>query len=211
MSKDPFLIEPGVLTYTGRMGIDADGSPNTYGPGGGLDYLSNAGSPGNWYGIACDRHGQPYVQTDTDPHPGNYVSTTALQDHNKLVNDPARYVDSEKVNYVSVAGDVVKRFGVECGDFCAVYNIKTDKLVYAVVADVGPRGRYGEASIATARSLGIASDPKHGGCESGVVTVIFVKSKQGWPIETDEINRISQGLLEGVWGIEAAEAIKKFL
>jgi Fungal chitosanase of glycosyl hydrolase group 75 len=68
----------------GKLGIDADGSPHAYHPNGsppGLDYLANAGKPGNWYGIVTDNQkasGNPVVQGSSDPAPGFYISSTAL-------------------------------------------------------------------------------------------------------------------------------------
>ena len=85
----------------GKMDIDADGSPHAYHPNGsppGLDYLANAGSPGNWWGIATDNQkssGNPVVQDSSDPAPGFYVATTALIDTSKSWKNPLAYVNSE--------------------------------------------------------------------------------------------------------------------
>ena len=54
--------KPGTLYWTCPLMVDADGSPHAYHPDGsppGLDYLANAGSPGNWWGIACNSSGDP--------------------------------------------------------------------------------------------------------------------------------------------------------
>jgi hypothetical protein len=49
--------------YSSGLNIDADGAPNAYSPNDtGIDYLANAGSPGNWWGIATDGSGKPYIQ-----------------------------------------------------------------------------------------------------------------------------------------------------
>ena len=65
------------LFFVAGMTIDADGSPRAYHPRGsppGLDFLANAGSPGNFFGIVTDRHGNPVVQSADDPAPGFFVS-----------------------------------------------------------------------------------------------------------------------------------------
>src|SRR3954453_23136110 len=70
------------LYFVAGMAIDADGSPRAYHPRGsppGLDFLANAGSSGNFFGIVTDRHGQPIVQSARDPAPGFFVSPTSLQ------------------------------------------------------------------------------------------------------------------------------------
>jgi hypothetical protein len=69
--------------YEAGMAIDADGAPKAYHPEDkGLDSLSNAGQPGDWYGIVTDsgdRDGNPIIQGSDDPAPGFYVSPTSLQ------------------------------------------------------------------------------------------------------------------------------------
>jgi hypothetical protein len=77
---------PGTLYWTCPLAVDADGSPHAYhpptptAPSGsppGLDYLANAGSPGNWWGIACGSSGDPYIQKSTDIAPGSPVPESA--------------------------------------------------------------------------------------------------------------------------------------
>src|ERR1700722_18184519 len=49
--------------YEAGMSIDADGAPNAYSPdNAGLDDLDNAGSPGDWWALAVDANGEPYIQ-----------------------------------------------------------------------------------------------------------------------------------------------------
>jgi len=193
----------GIVFYEGGLQIDADGSPRAYGPNNtGLDYTANAGRPGDWYGIVTDSTGNPVIQRSGDPYPGMYISTTALQDHQKSITDPARYVDSEKINYISVASDLIKLYGIRTGDLAAVYYRNTNTLCSAVCADVGPRGKYGEGSIALASQLGINYNPKHGGCNDNVVTIIFVNSHSAWPIEDNIILELVQSLLQQAGGIK---------
>src|SRR6185436_16558384 len=90
------------IWWISGMNIDGDGAPNCYSPDNkGLDYLANAGKPGNWYGIVTDSNGNPIIQGPNDPYPGFYVSPTALQDKSKNRTDPNRYVDSTKIRYIS--------------------------------------------------------------------------------------------------------------
>ena len=66
----------GSVTYTGEFTNDADGDPRAYHPKGsppGLDYLANAGHPGNWWALATDNgkpNGRPIIQGPNDPAPG---------------------------------------------------------------------------------------------------------------------------------------------
>lgn len=168
------------ITFTSGLNIDCDGSPRAYAPAGSglvaLDYLANAGSPGNWYGIACDAAGEPYRQAN-----GYYVSTTALQDHSKAVWEPLRYVNSEIIPYIVIP----RGFPAKLGDLAQVeYN---NKRLTAIIADVGPKGKYGEGSIALAKQLGINADPKHGGIDKNVTYYVYAGSSIGWPKEWIDI------------------------
>src|SRR5262245_23790627 len=101
--QNVFLRDNRVIEFEAGMTIDADGSPRAYHPDDkrGLDYLANAGRPGNWWALVCE-NGQPIVQRDTDPAPGFYVSTTAYIRPAYAEADPRRYLDSESVHFVVV-------------------------------------------------------------------------------------------------------------
>lgn len=193
--------DDGAVWWTGGAEIDADGSPFAYGPHGGLDYLGNAGEEGNWYGLACDPNRKPYVQGKTDPNPGGYVSTTALQDHSKAESDPARYVDSGTVSYVSIPKNAVKDFGLHVGDVGIAYYAKTGKSCVFVVADVGPKDKWGEISMQLAKNLGVDPDPKTGGTEAGVTYVVFKGSSKGWPTKAWDRAQQVQDLLNSTGGM----------
>lgn len=172
------------VSWTSGMSIDGDGSPRAYSPFGsaqrGLDYLANAGAPGNWYGLACDEHSDPIVQGKDDPAPGYYVSTTALRDHGLPAHDPRSYVDSERVPYIAVPRPLLAS-GVRLGDF-AVVGYGPLKCG-AIVADIGPAKHIGEGSIALAEALGMKSDPRRGGVSALVRYCIYLGSagSPAWP------------------------------
>ncbi|MGV3625109.1 MAG: peptidoglycan-binding protein [Archangium sp.] len=180
------------LAFKSGMSIDADGSPRAYNPGNtGLDHLANAGKPGNWWGIATNSSGKPYVQGANDPAPGHYVSTTALVDGKYAASDPRRYVDSEKIPFIAVPPQLRDQ-GVKLGDLVAVRNDKTGKTVFAVVADIGPKDHQGEGSIKLAQELGINSNARKGGTSSGISYVVFPGSKQTWPMTHEQIQAAGQ-------------------
>lgn len=175
------------LAFKSGMSVDADGSPRAYNPANtGLDHLANAGKPGNWWGIATNSSGKPYVQGAKDPAPGYYVSTTALTNPKFPANDPRRYVDSEKVPFIAIPPQLREQ-GVKLGDLVAVRNDKTGKTVFAVVADIGPKDHQGEGSIKLAQELGINSNARNGGVGSGISYVVFPGSKQTWPMTHEQI------------------------
>lgn len=156
------------------MMIDADGangqsSAPVYAPVGykpdPLDYLANAGSPGNWYGVVTT-NGKPVVQKPTDPAPGAYVSATSYMHKGFPRTDPRAYVDANAVIYIVLPGHWrMQAKGVVLGCRAEVTDTKTGKKTAAVVADFGPKAKLGEASIACARFFGIPSSPKNGGTE----------------------------------------------
>ena len=165
--------------FKSGMAIDSDGSPRSYAPPSSglvaLDYLKNAGYAGNWWGIACDDHGKPYVQGQNAPcndpkSKGYYVSTTSYERSEFAHNDTRRYLNSETEKFIVVPNSFRKSVeGIVLG--CLVKVSYNGKTAQAVVGDVGPR--IGEGSIALANALGIPSNPKKGGVDSGVTYEIF--------------------------------------
>ena len=145
-----------------KMDVDVDGAPNAYGPRGKktLDVLQHAMAPkgttdaGKVVGYMTDYDGgPPTVQRKGDPYPGYFVSQTDFADEsNKRMEDPRRYVDATRMNYV-VQGKVAREAGVEMGDFATVYSCRTGKLVYAIVADSGNESGA-EGSLALVKALG---------------------------------------------------------
>jgi hypothetical protein len=196
----PILRRPGngAFFYESGMTIDADGAPNAYHPDNlGLDDLANAGSPGSWEGLAKDADGNPFIQVEGDPFPGYYVSATALSDHSKALNDPARYVDASKIPFLVLPGGMARQLGARVGDFAVVFNQRNGKFSYAIFGDVGPFDRIGEGSMALADNLGIRSDARNGGTRRGVLYLIFPGSGNGRPRTLEEINAEGAKLMNG--------------
>ena len=145
-----------------KMDVDVDGAPNAYGPKGkrALDVEKHARAPresrhpGEIVGYMTEYDGgPPTVQRKGDPYPGYYVSQTDFADkNNQRMEDPRRYVDATRINYV-VQGKVAREAGVVMGDFATVYSCRTGKSVYAIVADSGNESGA-EGSLALVRALG---------------------------------------------------------
>src|SRR5438094_1280035 len=178
--------------YESGLMIDADGAYHAYHPDGrsGLDYLGNAGRPGNWWALVTSNgepDGNALGQTDADPAPVFYISTTSLEDPNCDRKDPRRYVNAEAVNFIVLPGRL--GLGAKLGDFAVVIRPATAVYDYAVYADVGPASKIGEGSIALAAALGIPSSPKSGGVGNGIVYIVFPASAQGWPLSQPEIDQ----------------------
>ena len=145
-----------------KMDVDVDGAPNAYGPKGKktLDVLKHAKAPkgttdaGKIVGYMTEYEGgPPTVQRAGDPFPGYYVSQTDFADlSNKRMEDPRRYVDATRMNYV-VQGKAAREANVQMGDFATVYSCRTGKTAYAIVADSGNESGA-EGSLALVRALG---------------------------------------------------------
>jgi Fungal chitosanase of glycosyl hydrolase group 75 len=164
-----YVDEDEHLSWTGEFTVDGDGSPRCYGPEGTqpLDYLGNAGYPGNWWGVATHNQqssGYPIVQGGQNPCPGYYVSTTAYVVAGYYYSDPRHYLDSEKVLFAVIPGNVRKAVAGICkGCKAKVTDKKTEKSVECVIGDIGPTDHMGEGSMALAEFFGLDSSPKHGG------------------------------------------------
>jgi len=162
-----------IISFTSGLAIDADGGGRTYAPENsglvGLDYLANAGKPGNWFALVCE-NGKPVIQKHTDPNPGYYISTTSYQNTNYAVTDPRRYLDSEHVPYIVLPSSLFKLVEPKLlGSKVIVTNTSNGKMVVGMVGDVGPSNSLGEGSIALAAALGISSNPKNGGTDEKIL------------------------------------------
>jgi hypothetical protein len=171
-----------VYVATTGMEIDADGSPRAYHVDSkiALDHLHHAGHPGNWWALATDnedRDGTPLLQSENDPAPGYYISTTALYDDTKKYDDPSRYLNSEKIPYIVIPPRFSKDFRL--GDIALIINKKNNRRCFAICGDIGPGEKFGEGSICLANQLGIDSNAKTGGTPSGVIYILIKNSGKG--------------------------------
>lgn len=192
--------------FVAKLAIDSDGSPRSYHPEDkGLDWLRNGGNPdtNKWWGVYTDKDGKPVIQGPNDPAPGYYVSTTSLTDKSvKNPADPRHYVDAEKIPYVVVPPAVMQACGVKMGDFAFVANLRNNRATAAIVADIGPKTKIGEGSMALAERLGIPNSPKKGGTDGGVAYLLFPASGNGSARPLPEIEKNARRLLNA-WGGEA--------
>ena len=150
------------LVFQTRMDVDVDGAPNAYGPPGkpALDIdahahaLPETGHPEEIVGYILQYPGgPPKLQGPHDPYPGYYISQTTFEDQdNPNQDDPRRYVDATKINYV-VLGRDARNAGVQIGDFVSVYSCRSGRRVWAIVGDSGNESGA-EGSLALVRALG---------------------------------------------------------
>jgi len=205
-----FQLIRGVVVYSGGYAVDADGDPRAYSlDGKGDDRLGNAGHDGDWFGVLTDTGkptGKPIRQGTHDPFPGFLIPTTSLSDHSKPLTDPTRYLDSRVVRYISIPHELLHS-PVNLGDVAIVcYQGRT---CAAIVGDVGPRGKYGEGSIALAQALGFKNcSPKNGGVDSGCTTAIFPGTARApaWPRTNEDVEKQAM-LLFGTWNAMGTIAI----
>lgn len=193
-------INNAVIGYVSEMTIDVDGSPRAYHPQNiGLDNLSSAGGVGNLStSVIVFEGNKPYIQKSSDPFPGYYLSQTSLVDATKKATDYRRYVNSEEIPYIAIPPNLIAK-GVKKGDLAYVFNQKTNKGSFAIVADTGNNKHIGEGSVKLSENLGIkliykknlkqiiASDS-----DKGIVYLIFPNSGNNKPLTLAEIEAKSQ-------------------
>jgi hypothetical protein len=125
--------------------------------------------------IDCDGRPGSHCNHRTDP----YFSTATAYSQSD-----GRSLDAEHLPYIVVPAPSGtwdhRAHDIRGGSVAAV--VYRDRVQYAVVGDVGPADVIGEASYATAKSLGIRPDPLGGGTDSGVTYIVF-KDSRVTPIE----------------------------
>jgi hypothetical protein len=191
------LQDKAPLFFRADLQVDADGSPRAYHPTNdkiALDFKAN-GFPFAMVHV----NGKPHLQGPNDPAPGFFVSMTSLEDKTKAVTDPARYVNSEEIPY-TVLPPIVRDIGkIKLGDLAVVINRKNGQSSFAIFADIGPKKKLGEGSIALAKGLGLNKNPKTGGPVADLIYVVFPASGDGKPKPLEEINKSGKALFEA-WG-----------
>lgn len=193
-----------VIFFRGDLAVDADGAPKAYHPTNNriaLDFKAN-GYP--WAIVRVG--GRDYIQTSSDPAPGYYVSQTSLEDRTKREIDPTRYVDADEIPYIVLPPAAMRAGGVRLGDYAVVINKKNGKSSNAIFADIGPRTKLGEGSIALARALGVNKTPKFGGPSADLVYIVFPRSGDGKPKSLEEINSRGTELFSAWGGTEQVTA-----
>jgi hypothetical protein len=110
----------------------------------------------------CNEHTDCCFQNDTSFHQSDGKPLNAAQLPYVVIPLP-----SSRWSYVQA--------GIHGGDVLAV--IYNGHVEYAVFGDEGPNDIIGEASYATAKSLGINPDPKNGGTAAPVTYIVFKNSR----------------------------------
>ncbi|MGV4982906.1 glycoside hydrolase family 75 protein [Streptomyces sp. NPDC001709] len=125
--------------------------------------------------VDCDGQSTRRCNSRTDPQ---FATMTAYQ------QSDGRHLNAETLPYIVIpeASRIwnPRKQGVQGGSVAAV--VYRDRVQYAVVGDTGPSDLIGEASYATARGLGIRTDPRGGGAPSDVTYIVFKNSRVD-PIE----------------------------
>lgn len=196
-----YLEDDGRIHFTADCDIDADGANGQAGEKAayrvddkGSEYLANGGmKKGGTAGVtwAADwgkdivlvRNGQPMVLPD-----GTIPSKTSYRWPDKSANDPAAYVDAATVPYGVLSPKIVKAVPPRFLG-CRMRITFNGQSVIAVMADIGPRSKCGEASIAAAKAIGIPSSPRTGGEERNVVLY------ECWPGVAAVVNGVEYPLL----------------
>jgi hypothetical protein len=194
------------------LNVDADGSPFAYSPnpGQGLDWLADAGHPGEWWALVTDNgreNGRPLVQKNSDPAPGYYISTTSLQDPAYPQTNTKHWVNVSKVPFIVLP---LKHhdFGGRLGDYGAVVHLTTGKVAYVIAADLGPPNKLGEGSVALAKALGVNPSAKDGGVGNGVAYIFFPNSGDGTIKTASEIAQAAEANFKAFGG---AARLRKLL
>jgi Fungal chitosanase of glycosyl hydrolase group 75 len=129
--------------------------------------------------IDCDGAVTARCNTNTDP---SFLPGTALEPGGRPLNaETTRYMvipqGTGTFNY--------SKHNIKLGAVVAIVYKK--KLTFAVFGDTGPKNIIGEASYATAETLGIHPDPATGGADSGVTYIAFKGTRVANPHSNSSI------------------------
>lgn len=159
----------------------------------------------DWYAIPTlppkDGRYRPCIQ-QSGPYKGFFVSQTAISTGIGDVCDPAHWVNSETIPYITLprASKDFAAYKAKLGDVALVHaNLGSGpRWVAAVVADVGNTAELGEGSLALHRALG--SKP---GNMQGVTTVLFPGVRAPRPITAESLAALKPDLERRVGDLAA--------
>jgi len=173
-----------VITFIGDADIDADGANGQIGAkvaynnkDTGSEFLANGGMKRTPDGEVWFDHdwGKNIVILNSLGRPrifenGLIASKTAYKIPGMDADDPKAYIDSETVPYIAIPPQIRRNArGVVLGCLCECRNVRSGVVVTGMVADIGPRSKFGEVSIAMARMLGINHSPRNGGTDEKII------------------------------------------
>lgn len=181
-----------LITFIGDADIDADGANGQHGgrvayndTDTGSEFLKNGGmrrTPDGdvWFNtdwaldvIICNSLAQPKIFDF-----GMIASKTAYKIPGLDQDDPNAYIDSELIPYIAIPRVIqMKARGVVMGCLVECRNMRTGTVVQGMVADIGPRTKTGEVSIAMARSLGLLASPRVGGTDDYIIKYVIHPNK----------------------------------
>lgn len=167
-----------------------------------------------WHGIVTKdqtRH-EPVIQTSGE-YTGYFVSSTSLQNKAFKQDDQRRYLDSRVVPFLVLPrrSAFLSQGGAELGDLAFVIDPMSQLYTFAVVGDLGPPAKLGEASIALAAAIkGKHIDPKAlTGKEmrklvvpQQVVTVLFPGTVVKAPYDAAQIADAAASAVESFGGLD---------
>jgi WXG100 family type VII secretion target len=153
-----------VFSFKANMAIDSDGdTPKVLG----MTRLSQIRSSlkaqhNNWSDAKLTQESRSQLRQEAQSQ-GKYYDYYKQDD--TALHMGGQALNADEVPYISIPPEFASQGNVSKGDLVLVrYG---NHSAYAVVGDIGPHFKSGEASMRTARALGIGDDPS-GGAGNGV-------------------------------------------
>jgi hypothetical protein len=168
----------------------------------------------DWFAIAMEGPPQngryrPCIQ-QSGPYKGFFVAQTSrAADLSKPICDPAHWISSTGIAYITLPGRRLAEHGVQVGDLALVHRRVSGehKFIAAAAADTGNPNELGEGSIALHQALGNPPAGRlPGNIAGGVTTFIFPGRKAAQPITAASVEGQRQSMLQALGGEAALRA-----
>jgi hypothetical protein len=131
------------------------------------------------------------MQIDSDGAPGNPGNDPCWQSDTTLHHN-GDAINSNTVPFIVVPPAIIQGVkGIVLGCQADAHHIETGKGTSAVVADVGPHKKIGEASMECARRCGVNESPTRGGTDRKFILYTI------WPGKPAQVDGITYNLKSG--------------
>lgn len=125
------------------------------------------------------------MDIDSDGSPRARQIDPTGQTQTSMRYTDGKSINSEVVPYMVLPGGQYSQFGIKLGDMCLVRNRENGRMAIAVFADVGPRHKRGEGSMALATELGINPSPTRGGTSKPNIEYLVLPGS-GSPVQNQD-------------------------
>jgi len=133
------------------------------------------------------------LDLDTDGQKDPNIRYESTHQSQTSVDPQGEWLNSNTLNFIVLPGGFSARHGNTCPMRTLATVAYNGHIAHCIVADIGPKSKFGEGSIALHRALGFERVKNEKivdcGIDSGVTTVIYANTSISTPCNQSDIDK----------------------